>query len=161
MYGAKAESRPLLSSLYAVRWLDEGRYRHVFLHSLRTPEFKLVRRVRVDRDGEPIVRGVALYDLENDPEERRPLTDPEHPDVIEAWRLLEAEMERVRERRNLLRPSPSEERTTDVAWVIRDQLRALGYVEGQADEVRRNPVLDLPWGVAPLPELGPPEAGAP
>jgi arylsulfatase A-like enzyme len=156
MFGEASDDRPLLSSLYAVSWVDEGRHRHALVHSLRTQDFKFIRQVRVDRRGEPVLRHVALYDLRTDPGERRPLTDPDHPQVIEAWRRFEAEMERVRRLRESLPRSPTEKRKTDVAWAVRHQLRVLCYLEGEVEAGREFPVLDLPWGVEPMPALAPP-----
>lgn len=149
--GERILSRPALSTLYVPAPGRRGRQHHHLLQTVRTPEAKLLRHVSVSAAGRVRVPEVLYFDLQTDPHELRPVVDRADPRVRESWQLLEREFEAVRTRWARLPHTPDEERTTDMVDVLFEELAALGYVDTAPKGT--HPVLGLPWGLAPPPEM--------
>jgi arylsulfatase A-like enzyme len=149
MEGRTLPPRPLVTSLLHVGPARaEGRTDRA-IEALRTERSKLVRMLELPPDGPPRVTGLFYYDLERDPGEQRPLTDPTHPDVRAAWDAMEAHVAGLRAAWRALPSSPLAERGIGVARLFEDELSALGYAGSVVH----------PWQprlLGPLPPLPPP-----
>lgn len=143
--------RPAISTLYIPAPGKRGRQHHHLLQAVRTPEAKLLRHVIVSDKGRIRVPELLYFDLRADPQELRPITDRADPRVRESWQLLEREFAALRTRWSRLPHTPAEERTTDMVDVLFEELAALGYVEKAPKGT--HPILGLPWGLAPPPEM--------
>jgi arylsulfatase A-like enzyme len=125
--GEGLPERPIVSSLWMRAPARDGVPVHGLFESMRTASEKLVRVIDVPDEGRPLVRGVFLYDLESDPGEQRPLTDPADPRVGDAWERMEAELDRLRGHWRSVARTPPEERRTRLAEIVAPDLAALGY----------------------------------
>lgn len=148
--GGTLPALPALSSLRSRPITDftDGatKVEHMLVDSLRTPTSKLIRRSIV-REGSLELADVRYFDLEQDPGELNPVTDPADPRLREAYGALEAEYARLGALYDRLPHAPdSERRSLGQKWFAK-QLEKLGYAD-DSDEA-----LNLPWGLRPAPPL--------
>jgi hypothetical protein len=121
-------------------------------YAVRTPEFKFVRKVTF-ADTSDLQAEVAYFDLTRDPGELDPIDDINHPLVVQAWKLLETELEEIRHRWKAEARTPDSERTTNVRENFEEELIALGYLEADdpGPEAAGPP---RPWGgLHPMPKV--------
>ena len=153
--GEALPPRPALSSLRSrpITTLDteQAAVEHVLVDSLRTPEEKLIRRVRVV-EGAPTVEELRWYDLASDPFELRPVGDPEDTRVRAAYDRLESEYAQLNTFYDRLPHAADEARSTVGQKWFSSQLEMLGYLDGdEGDDEGFS--LTLPWGLRPLPPI--------
>ncbi|MHC4892146.1 MAG: sulfatase [Planctomycetota bacterium] len=153
--GEALPPRPALSSLRSrpITTLDteQAAVEHVLVDSLRTPEEKLIRRVRVV-EGAPTVEELRWYDLAADPFELRPVGDPEDTRVRAAYDRLESEYAQLNTFYDRLPHAADEARSTVGQKWFSSQLEMLGYLDGdEGDDEGFS--LTLPWGLRPLPPI--------
>ena len=152
--GEDLESRPLVSSLRArpmvvrVDGDEEPNVKHFLTESVRWPDRKLIRHVKVTH-GERELVWARFFDLVADPYEERPVTDPADPRLAAAWDDLENEHARLRTLHADAETSPDSDRATRARDLMMGQLEALGYKEPGQELVDDR----LPWGLAPPPAL--------
>jgi arylsulfatase A-like enzyme len=149
MFGEPTSSRPELLSLN--RPVDKAT-RHTIdqhIYAIRTPEFKFVRKVTF-AGPQGLQAEVAYFDLTEDPDELDPIEDINHPVVVQAWNLLETELEQVRKRWQTEARTPDSERATNIREDFAEELMALGYLAD--DEIV--PEVPRPWGgLHPMPRV--------
>ena len=162
--GQAFDSRPEVSSLTLFSHPEGGDRLVVVNEAVRTPAYKLLRHTSIEPGQEPRTTHVIYTDLSASPDEQRRVVDsPEnmapHAPVRAAWDALEAELERMRAIHAASAHQPEEERTTDMARLLADELRQLGYADAAAaDDTELSPGLSVPWGLGIRPRLAlPPE----
>ena len=149
MYGEPILFRPELLSLN--RPINQ-RTRHMsdkHTYAIRTPEFKFVRKMTF-ADSEDLQAEVAYFDLAEDPGELDPIRDINDPRVVQAWSLLETELEQVRQRWQSEARTPDAERATDIRENFEEELILLGYLDAEPNATGP----PRPWGgLHPMPEV--------
>jgi arylsulfatase A-like enzyme len=162
--GQAFASRPEVSSLTLFSHLEGGRRLVVVNEAVRTPEYKLLRHTSIEPGQAPRTTHVVYTDLVASPDEQRRVVDsPEnmapHAPVRAAWEALETELERMRAIHAANPHQPEEQRTTDMARLLADELRLLGYADGAAaGDSDLSPGHSVPWGLGIRPRLAlPPE----
>lgn len=148
--GAPLESRPMLSSLMQ----HHHQLGYLFVESLRMPDSKLIRTLSLKPGGQLELVRAELFDLGQDSQESRSLTNRKDAPSTKAWSELEAEMAKVRGQWEAAKGTAPEDRATAIREVFEADLADLGYAEGQTPgEPQASPGLGLPWPPGPRPAL--------
>jgi len=113
---ALLENAPIASKPVFFEWIGRGNPRGV-----RHGHFKVLQRNRKNPH-------LILYDLETDPAEQRPIQGP-HSARERGRELLAAHEEEGASRAAALAPTQAEPRIEPVPRDLREELRALGYIE--------------------------------
>jgi hypothetical protein len=93
---------------------------------------------------------VAYFDLARDPGELDPIRNINDPRVVQAWNLLETELERVRQRWLTEARTPDTERATNIRESFEEELITLGYIDAEPNSAGP----PRPWGgLHPMPEV--------
>ncbi len=109
---------------------------HRLLESFRTPEGKLIRRLRLDSEGHVLgVEDVEWFDYGTDAGELQYPAAGELDAVEAAWAAVELETASLRAFAAELPRSSRRHRATDVREVFSSELDALGYGGGEASEI--------------------------
>jgi arylsulfatase A-like enzyme len=149
MYGEPIPDRPELLSLN--RPINK-RTRHMInkhTYAIRTSEFKFVRKITF-ADSKDLQAEIAYFDLAQDPGELNPIRDINDPLVVQAWSLLETELEQVRERWQAEARTPDAERATNIRENFEEELIMLGYLDAEPNATGP----PRPWGgLHPMPEV--------
>lgn len=153
--GAELISRPMISSLMQ----HNPAFGYLFLDSYRTPEHKLIRTLGLGADGQLELRRAELFDLAQDPQEQRGITDKRVARSSPIWAAFEGELADLRQLWRDSDPAPREARGTRIREVFEADLGGLGYNEGAVPTVdwappsSGSPGLSLPWPPGPRPEV--------
>jgi len=151
--GAPLPRRPTVSSLTVTGTGPGGSEIDLLLDSVRTEDYKLIRRLRFDEDSEqPRVLEALYFDLANDPLEHAPIiNDLDDQRVVRAEALLNTELVQLRRHWDKFSHSPGEERSTNVSSLFESELDALGYSGDDGDSPLASPGFAMPWGTGPYP----------
>ncbi|MEO0650179.1 MAG: sulfatase-like hydrolase/transferase [Planctomycetota bacterium] len=155
--GEPLPERPALSSLRSRprTRVDGGQVvtDHVLVDSFREQSSKLIRRLLV-ADGAATVSEVLYFDLERDPGESTPESDPSDSRLRAAYERLEAELARLNTHYDAVPHSPAESRASAGKEWLEASLQMLGYADGEPGP--EGPDLEarsLPWGLRPTPPV--------
>ena len=152
--GRRFESRPVVSGLTLYTYPSEGEMQVNIYDAVRTPTMKLFRRTLIVGGGPPELTHVGYSDLTKGFPETYVVDAPQvmarNPDVVSAWDLLEAELDRMRAIHAATPHQPDAERTTDMAELLGSELRQLGYADSGGDVP---PGQRPPWGLGVRPPL--------
>jgi arylsulfatase A-like enzyme len=154
--GRPFPSRPVVSSLILYTYPSLGNMEVNVYDAVRTPEMKLFRRTVLQIGRPPQLTHVAYRDILRDPLGQGWIIDsPElmarSPQVVAAWDLLEGELAKMRAIHESSDHEPDHERTTNMARLLGDELRQLGYTA--TDENEPSPGHISPWGLGVRPPL--------
>ncbi len=140
--------RPALASLLLTGTRPDGKSHAVLIETLRTPQEKFIRNLEVVEGKPPRVAAVAWFDLAQDPQERRPVSDFDDARVRAGWEALETALDGLRAGARMLPRSAYAERLTRISEVFRPDLKALGYLDAPEDD---RPA--AAWMLEPLPRV--------
>jgi len=154
--GDPLPSRPVVSSLILYTYPSMGNMQVNVYDAVRTLELKLFRRTLLEIDQPPQLTHVGFRDILKDPLGQGWIVDtPERmaqsPQVVQAWDLLEAELARMRAIHAASEHQPDHERATNMARLLGNELRQLGYTG--TDENEPSPGHISPWGLGVRPPL--------
>jgi arylsulfatase A-like enzyme len=154
--GRAFPSRPAVSSLVLYTYPSMGNMEVNVYDAVRTPELKLFRRTVLKIGQPPQLTHVAYRDILRDPLGQGWIIDtPEamaqNPQVVQAWDLLEGELTRMRAIHEASEHQPDHKRTTNMARLLGNELRQLGYTA--TDENEPSPGHISPWGLGVRPPL--------
>ena len=156
--GQPFDSRPVVSSLTLFSYPTTGELLVVVNESVRTPTYKLLRHTQLRPGVPPEMTAVVYTDLAADAREGRRVIDTPanmapHAPVQEAWRTLEDQLDRMRAIHAATEHQPDEARTTDMAELLENELRQLGYTDTTAGSETVSPGHLVPWGLGVRPRL--------
>jgi arylsulfatase A-like enzyme len=152
LQGQRLLARPIISTLTVTGSGPGGKTIDLLLDSVRTEEFKFIRRLKLDPKLEyPLVTEALYFDLKNDPAEQRPILDRSDPRLSKAQELLDQELVKLRAHYDLQAHSKGENRSTNVRELFEADLESLGYSGEDGQTEQTSPGFGMPWGTAPHP----------